>query len=114
MHNVRTTVASRSLPDNCVNDIVVVIFLIFFEGLTALHGENRGHSLSDCAHKSNDFTEVVFSYHQGVIDCVFRTVAEEGWVALLKGISPRVTFIGIGGGVFFFSLEGAKDLLGVK
>lgn len=52
--------------------------------------------------------------HQGVIDCVFRTVAEEGWMALLKGISPRVTFIGIGGGVFFFSLEGAKDLLGVK
>ena len=31
----------------------------------------------------------------------------------LKGISPRVTFIGLGGGVFFFVLEGAKKALGV-
>ena len=52
-------------------------------------------------------------YYKGVMDCVTRTVAEEGWIALLKGISPRVTFIGLGGGVFFFVLEGAKKALGV-
>ena len=52
-------------------------------------------------------------YYKGVLDCVTRTVAEEGWIALLKGIGPRVTFIGLGGGVFFFVLEGAKKALGV-
>jgi solute carrier family 25 S-adenosylmethionine transporter 26 len=52
-------------------------------------------------------------YYKGVTDCVTRTVAEEGWIALLKGIGPRVTFIGLGGGVFFFVWEGAKKALGV-
>ena len=28
-------------------------------------------------------------------------------------MGPRVTFIGLGGGVFFFVLEGAKKALGV-
>ena len=28
-------------------------------------------------------------YYKGVMDCVTRTVAEEGWIALLKGISPE-------------------------
>jgi len=52
-------------------------------------------------------------YYKGVMDCITRTMAEEGWYALLKGIGPRVTFIGLGGGVFFFVLESAKKALGV-
>ena len=36
--------------------------------------------------------------YRGVVDCVARMVREEGAASLLKGIQPRVTFIGIGGG----------------
>ena len=48
--------------------------------------------------------------YRGVADCVARMVREEGVSSLLKGIQPRVTFIGIGGGVFFFALEAAKGV----
>lgn len=48
--------------------------------------------------------------YRGVADCVARMVREEGAFSLLKGIQPRVTFIGIGGGVFFFALEAAKGV----
>ena len=48
--------------------------------------------------------------YRGVADCVARMVREEGAASLLKGIQPRVTFIGIGGGVFFFALEAAKGV----
>ena len=47
-------------------------------------------------------------YYKGVMDCVTRTVAEEGWIALLKGISPESDVYWAWGGVFFFVLEGAK------
>jgi len=49
--------------------------------------------------------------YRGVADCVVRMVKEEGWGSLLKGLGPRVTWIGIGGGVFFFALEGAQSVL---
>jgi len=48
--------------------------------------------------------------YRGVVDCLARMVREEGASSLLKGIQPRVTFIGIGGGVFFFVLEAAKGV----
>lgn len=49
--------------------------------------------------------------YRGVADCVARMVTEEGWGSLLKGIGPRVTWIGIGGGIFFFALEAAQSVL---
>lgn len=49
--------------------------------------------------------------YRGVTDCVSRMVAEEGWRSLLKGIGPRVTWIGVGGGIFFFALEAAQSVL---
>ena len=49
--------------------------------------------------------------YRGVADCVVKMVAEEGWGSLLKGIGPRVTWIGIGGGIFFFALEAAQSVL---
>ena len=48
--------------------------------------------------------------YRGVVDCVVRMVAEEGWRSLFKGVGPRVTWIGVGGGVFFFALEAAQSV----
>lgn len=47
----------------------------------------------------------------GIVDCFMRTAREDGWSALFKGITPRVTFIGLGGGIIFCALETAKDVL---
>lgn len=49
--------------------------------------------------------------YKGVFDCVQTVVREEGPAALLKGIGPRVLWIGIGGSIFFGVLERAKSLL---
>ncbi|KAG6605287.1 S-adenosylmethionine carrier 1, chloroplastic/mitochondrial, partial [Cucurbita argyrosperma subsp. sororia] len=49
--------------------------------------------------------------YKGIIDCVQTIVREEGPPALLKGIGPRVLWIGIGGSIFFSVLESAKRLL---
>ena len=38
-------------------------------------------------------------------------IAQEGAGAMFKGVGPRVTWIGIGGAVFFPCLEAAKGLL---
>ena len=43
--------------------------------------------------------------YQGFADCLCRVATEEGWAALIKGIGPRVTWIGLGGGIFFLTLE---------
>jgi solute carrier family 25 S-adenosylmethionine transporter 26 len=48
--------------------------------------------------------------YTGVVQCVRRTVAEEGTVALLKGIEPRVMWIALGGGCFFSVLETARGI----
>ncbi|KAJ6413506.1 hypothetical protein OIU84_006327 [Salix udensis] len=49
--------------------------------------------------------------YKGIIDCVSTVVREEGPSALLKGIGPRVLWIGIGGSIFFGVLERTKRLL---
>ncbi|KAK1259383.1 hypothetical protein QJS04_geneDACA005469 [Acorus gramineus] len=51
------------------------------------------------------------SQYKGVLDCVQTIVREEGPSALLKGIQPRVLWIGIGGSIFFGVLERTKQLL---
>lgn len=49
--------------------------------------------------------------YKGIVDCVKTIVREEGAPALLKGIGPRVMWIGIGGSIFFGVLESTKRLL---
>ncbi|KAF3781981.1 S-adenosylmethionine carrier 1 [Nymphaea thermarum] len=51
------------------------------------------------------------SQYKGMIDCVQTIVREEGASALLKGIGPRVLWIGIGGSIFFGVLERTKILV---
>lgn len=49
--------------------------------------------------------------YKGIVDCVQTIVREEGPPALLKGIGPRVLWIGIGGSIFFGVLESTKRFL---
>eukprot|EP00249_Psilotum_nudum_P004169 c17713_g1_i1 orf=478-1431(-) len=49
--------------------------------------------------------------YKGVFDCVSKIAHEEGALAFLKGIGPRVLWIGIGGSIFFAVLEKSKWLL---
>ncbi|XP_073149354.1 S-adenosylmethionine carrier 1, chloroplastic/mitochondrial [Henckelia pumila] len=49
--------------------------------------------------------------YKGIVDCVQTIVKEEGAPALLKGIGPRVLWIGIGGSIFFGVLESTKRFL---
>ncbi|KAI3451061.1 hypothetical protein Pfo_007726 [Paulownia fortunei] len=49
--------------------------------------------------------------YKGIFDCVQTIVREEGPSALLKGIGPRVLWIGIGGSIFFGVLESTKRFL---
>ncbi|KAF7128953.1 hypothetical protein RHSIM_Rhsim10G0148000 [Rhododendron simsii] len=49
--------------------------------------------------------------YKGIFDCVQTIVKEEGPPALLKGIGPRVLWIGIGGSIFFGVLESTKRFL---
>lgn len=49
--------------------------------------------------------------YKGIFDCVQTIVREEGPPALLKGIGPRVLWIGIGGSIFFGILESTKRFL---
>ncbi|KAG2711700.1 hypothetical protein I3760_04G089200 [Carya illinoinensis] len=49
--------------------------------------------------------------YKGIFDCVQTIVRKEGPTALLKGIEPRVLWIGIGGSIFFGVLESTKRLL---
>jgi solute carrier family 25 (mitochondrial S-adenosylmethionine transporter), member 26 len=51
------------------------------------------------------------SRYTGISDCFSRVVSEEGWRALFKGVGPRVTWIGVGGGIFFFTLETSRRCL---
>lgn len=48
--------------------------------------------------------------YRGVIDCVRKTVSEEGAMAMFKGLQPRVLWIGLGGGCFFSVLETARGV----
>ncbi|XP_020554566.1 S-adenosylmethionine carrier 1, chloroplastic/mitochondrial isoform X1 [Sesamum indicum] len=49
--------------------------------------------------------------YKGFFDCVQTIVREEGPSALLKGVGPRVLWIGIGGSIFFGVLERTKRFL---
>lgn len=49
--------------------------------------------------------------YKGIVNCVQTIVREEGPSALLKGIGPRVLWIGIGGSIFFGVLESTKRAL---
>ncbi|KAH6765526.1 S-adenosylmethionine carrier 1 [Perilla frutescens var. hirtella] len=52
--------------------------------------------------------------YKGIFDCVQTIVRDEGPSALLKGIGPRVMWIGIGGSIFFGVLERTKQFLEQK
>uniref|UniRef100_A0A5B7BLK2 S-adenosylmethionine carrier 1 n=1 Tax=Davidia involucrata TaxID=16924 RepID=A0A5B7BLK2_DAVIN len=49
--------------------------------------------------------------YKGIFDCVRTIIREEGTPALLKGMGPRVLWIGIGGSIFFGILERTKQIL---
>lgn len=49
--------------------------------------------------------------YTGIVNCVQTIIKEEGAGALLKGIEPRVLWIGIGGSIFFGVLERTKKFL---
>ncbi|CAL5079824.1 unnamed protein product [Urochloa decumbens] len=51
------------------------------------------------------------SQYRGFIDCAQTILREEGAGAFLKGIEPRVLWIGIGGSIFFGVLEKTKSVL---
>ncbi|XP_021771465.1 probable S-adenosylmethionine carrier 2, chloroplastic [Chenopodium quinoa] len=49
--------------------------------------------------------------YKGVYDCVRTIPREEGGHVFMKGIGPRVLWIGIGGSIFFGVLEKTKQVL---
>ncbi|GAB2279321.1 S-adenosylmethionine carrier 1, chloroplastic/mitochondrial [Dionaea muscipula] len=49
--------------------------------------------------------------YKGIAHCVKAIISEEGTLALMKGIGPRVLWIGIGGSIFFGVLESTKKIL---
>ncbi|GBG74675.1 hypothetical protein CBR_g19083 [Chara braunii] len=51
------------------------------------------------------------SQYRGVADCIATVWREEGPHAFMKGIGPRVLWIGIGGSIFFGVLEKTKAAL---
>ncbi|XP_038886539.1 S-adenosylmethionine carrier 1, chloroplastic/mitochondrial-like [Benincasa hispida] len=51
------------------------------------------------------------SQYQGIQDCCRTIMKEEGPRAFLKGIGPRVLWIGLGGAIFFGVLEKTKQML---
>ncbi|KAJ6399140.1 hypothetical protein OIU77_019816 [Salix suchowensis] len=46
--------------------------------------------------------------YKGIFDCARTIAKEEGTHALLKGVGPRVLWIGVGGAIFFGVLEKTK------
>ncbi|KAG6602199.1 S-adenosylmethionine carrier 1, chloroplastic/mitochondrial, partial [Cucurbita argyrosperma subsp. sororia] len=54
------------------------------------------------------------SQYQGIHDCCRTIMREEGARAFLKGIGPRVLWIGLGGALFFGVLEKTKQMLANK
>ena len=49
--------------------------------------------------------------YRGMLHGFQRIAAEEGLSALMSGVTPRVTFISIGGFVFFGTYEGVKRMI---
>ena len=56
--------------------------------------------------------------YAGIADCCLKIAREEGAAAFFRGVGPRVLWIGVGGSVFFTSLEASRSVyfkaLGVK
>lgn len=61
--------------------------------------------------KTRLMTQGTTGQYKGIIDCVRKTAAQDGYGALFNGIGPRVMWIGIGGSIFFGVLEKTKQLL---
>lgn len=61
--------------------------------------------------KTRLMTQGSASQYNGVIGCAQTIIIEEGPAALLKGLGPRVLWIGIGGSIFFGVLEKTKTFL---
>ncbi|XP_042496752.1 S-adenosylmethionine carrier 1, chloroplastic/mitochondrial [Macadamia integrifolia] len=61
--------------------------------------------------KTRLMTQGSANQYYGIANCVQTIVREEGPTALLKGIGPRVLWIGIGGSIFFGVLERTKQYL---
>jgi solute carrier family 25 S-adenosylmethionine transporter 26 len=61
--------------------------------------------------KTRLMTQGAVKQYTGVLDCARQLIKDEGGKALFKGVGPRMTWIGIGGGIFFPCLEAAKALL---
>lgn len=59
-------------------------------------------------------TQGAKGHYNGIGDCVSKIIKEEGASTLLKGIGPRVMWIGIGGSIFFAVLERTKQLLAAR
>ncbi|KAL8172391.1 hypothetical protein V2J09_024195 [Rumex salicifolius] len=49
--------------------------------------------------------------YKGIVDCVKTITQEEGSHVFLKGLGPRVLWIGLGGFIFFGVLERTKQVL---
>ncbi|XP_024391705.1 S-adenosylmethionine carrier 1, chloroplastic/mitochondrial isoform X1 [Physcomitrium patens] len=64
--------------------------------------------------KTRLMTQGAKGHYKGIGDCVSKIIQEEGAGALLKGIGPRVMWIGIGGSIFFAVLERTKQLLAAR
>lgn len=64
--------------------------------------------------KTRLMTQGAKGHYNGIGDCVSKIIKEEGASTLLKGIGPRVMWIGIGGSIFFAVLERTKQLLAAR
>lgn len=68
--------------------------------------------------KTRLMTQGATGQYKGIIDCCTKIIREEGAGAMFKGVGPRVTWIGIGGSIFFTFLEGSRvvylNALGVE
>lgn len=61
--------------------------------------------------KTRLMTQGAGNQYRSISHCVGTILKEEGPSAFLKGMGPRVLWIGIGGSIFFGVLERAKQLL---
>ncbi|CAG9467130.1 unnamed protein product [Pedinophyceae sp. YPF-701] len=58
--------------------------------------------------KTRLMTQGAAGEYKGVVDCAVKIIRDEGVGAMFRGWEPRVTWIGVGGCVFFSALEAAK------
>lgn len=60
--------------------------------------------------KTRLMTQGASGAYKGVFDCCSKIIREEGAGAMFKGVQARVTWIGIGGSIFFTCLEGSRKV----